>query len=551
MRLKKIIATLLLASMTLSMVACSSSDSSTSTTDTSSSSSSSSSDSSAATTEAVVVTTEKGDGEYACSDTPIELDTFAIFQETYVLQTDQPIVQEIAAFTNVQMIGAASEYTSSSAEAFNLLMTKVELPDMIGGNYLDIAKYGAEGAFIPLNDLLEEYAPDIMAIFEKYPEVQAAMTSEDGNIYAVPFVYSDTLAQVWYIRQDWLDLLGLDMPTTVDEYEAVLTAFVNEDPNGNGVKDEIGFFMRQNNYDHNLIPLMSLWGIQDQWYVNADGEVAIGSYSQEFKAAMEGISDWYAKGLIDPEIFIADNYVRDQFFAADTGGSTHDWIPSTSGYNDSITEYVEDFFISAMLPPADTNGDVWEPLTRGRITGNAWGISCDNEYPVESIKLMNFLFTDKGRDIVTYGIEGETFTYNDAGEPIYTDDVLNSDQAVNTLINSMGGGNQCVAYLHDASYEAQMMSASGADDLDMYLEADVVDNLYPLIPTLSFTSDETEILTSTWVACRSYMCEKIEAWTYDGSLIEKEFDTYIETLQKMGMDDVVQVYNDAYARMMG
>ena len=45
-----------------------------------------------------------------------------------------------------------------------------------------------------------------------------------------------------FINKAWIDKLGLSMPTTTDELKAVLKAFHDQDPNGNGVQDEIGVY---------------------------------------------------------------------------------------------------------------------------------------------------------------------------------------------------------------------------------------------------------------------------------------------------------------------
>ncbi|MFS6554331.1 hypothetical protein VPJ68_02290, partial [Parabacteroides distasonis] len=99
------------------------------------------------------------------------------------------------------------------------------------------------GILIPLNDLIAEHAPNIQALFKKYPALEAMCTSSDGNIYALAGWWGDIndyVPDYLYIRQDWLDNLGLEMPHTIDELYDVLTAFKEQDANGNGdPSDEI------------------------------------------------------------------------------------------------------------------------------------------------------------------------------------------------------------------------------------------------------------------------------------------------------------------------
>lgn len=489
-------------------------------------------------------------GKYSCSEEPLTLTAHIHWNNGIVLNDDMIIPKEAARFTNITLKGTASPMETDSAQAFNLMITGKHLPDIVGGDRVDINKYGLEGAFMPLNDLIEEYAPDIQAALEKYPDVKGAITAEDGNIYQIPFIYQSQTAEAWFIRQDWLDAVGREMPTTVDELHDTLVAFIEQDANGNNKKDEIGYFMRQSSLDNRMTPLLSLFGVSDYWHVNDDGSVSIASYSQEYKEAVKMVSQWYAEGLIDPEIFTRDANVREMLFSENNGGLTHDWIPSTSGYNRSTAKVVPGFHLVGMVPPADVNGDVWEVSSRDRLTGSGWAISSTNEHPEETMKYMNFWFTETGRRMSTYGVEGVTYNMVD-GEPVYTDDLLNSGEPVNGAIMKMGGQVEDMAYLHDNSYEKFVMDEEGAKLLEAYEETGVVGAKYPKVPALPFTAEETDLISSKYPACRTYMLEQLQKWTFDGSNIDAEFDTYMETLRGMGMDEIQAAYQNAYDRLMG
>ncbi|MFI3226172.1 MAG: extracellular solute-binding protein [Clostridia bacterium] len=537
MNARKLVAGILLASMTLSMVACSSS-----------------SDSSTKSTIAPSVEpTEsnpyglKGDGLYSCSDEPLTLTCFAHWQGNYVLTDNMPIPTEMARYTNITLDGVAPEYSNDSSQAFNLMMTDPVLPDIIGGEVVDINKYAAEGAFVPLNDLLEEYAPNITAVLDAYPEARASVTMDDGNIYAVPFVYEYIVSQGWFVRQDWLDTLGLEVPTTFDEFEAMLYAFRDGDPNGNGIADEVAYFRRKTADTNYIMPLLQLFGVNGYWHVN-DGQVQIGTYHEDYKAAMQGISEWYDEGLIYQEIFTVDGGTRDLLYPDDNGGLTFDWMASTSAYNDSMPTFVDDFYLTAMAPPADVNDVVWTSYSRLRTEGFGWGISVDNENVIETIKFMDFLFCDQGRDVTTYGIEGETYYYNEEGDPIYMDHMFNGEESLVTLIFKMGGSLKPMAFFHDGTYEYQVMHDEGIVGTEIYSE--IVNTHLPQLPTVSLTLEESDIISSIYPSCEAYILEKAESWTYNGDRIEGEFDDYMNTLSQMGMDEVVAVYQAAYDRMM-
>ena len=123
------------------------------------------------------------DGKYSCSEDPLTLTAHIHWNNTYVLNDEMIIPKEAARFTNVSLQGTASPMDTDSAQAFNLMITKKPLPDIVGGDRTNINTYGMEGAFIPLNDLIAEYAPDIQALLDANPDIKAAITAEDGNIY--------------------------------------------------------------------------------------------------------------------------------------------------------------------------------------------------------------------------------------------------------------------------------------------------------------------------------------------------------------------------------
>lgn len=538
---KKIMSAILAGTLVLSLVGCGSSSGGTSSSDSSSGGSSSSSS-----TAAVDFSHLKEDGIYACSDVPLTL-TAHVSCFNNILNDDMDIPVEESLYTNITLKGVASTLDTDDQQSFNLMIAGSSLPDIAGGELVDINKYGMEGAFIPLNDLIDEFAPDIRALLDEYPEIESAITAEDGNIYQIPFVYDSVISTVWFIRQDWLDLVGKDMPNTVDEFYDVLCAFRDTDLNGNGAADEIPLFMRTSSADHTLIPLLGLFGVNDQWHTTADGTVQIGTYTEGYKEAIKSVSQWYAEKLLDPEIFTRSSS-RDVMWPENNGGVTNDWLASTSNYNGTISDIFPDFELVGMLPPVDSNGDQWVVNSRAQLTGRGWGITIENDYPEETMKMMNWRFTEKGREVTTYGIEGDTYEMVD-GVPMYKEEFMSGDASVNVSIFRRGGMIEDMAFLHDPRYEYQLMPEQGIATSELYMNSGMLNSMYVNLPALNLTQDETSLISAKWPTCRAYILEMMQTWVFDGSRIDAEFDTYMDTLGSMGMDDIVVAYQAAYDRV--
>lgn len=505
--------------------------------------------STAGNSEASVSSTAAQDQTYLCSAEPLELTAHIHWGNVYVLSDKWTVTQKAAEMTNVSLKGTASPMETDSTEAFNLMIAGQDIPDLVGGNRDLINQYGMEGAFMPLNDLIKEYAPDFKKILDENPDIRGAITAADGNIYQIPFVYESLVSEAWFIRQDWLDKVGMEAPETVEELHDVLTAFVNEDPNGNGRKDEVGYFTRLGNTDNVLKGLLSLFGVQDAWHTDAQGRVQIGLYTQEYKDAIKSVSQWYAEGLIDPEIFTRGGNARDILFPENNGGVIHDWIPSTTGYNEKMQESVPGFSIVGILPPTDSNGDQWEVEARAKLSGAGWAIGAENAHPEETMRYMNFWWTEAGRRLQTYGIEGDTYTMEN-GEPVYTEKVLGATNPINDYMRQIGGQIEDMASLHDNSYERFMSDEEGIRVTEMYESSGLVNKMNVKLPAVSFTEEELDVVNSKWQPCRNYMLEQLQKWTFDGSGIDAEFDGYMETLKSMGIEDVIQAYQSAYDRLM-
>src|SRR5699024_8006672 len=138
-------------------------------------------------------------------------------------------------------------HKGGAAERHNLALTSGDYPETFYRTGLgtgDIAKYGEQGTFIPLNDLLDEYMPNHTAILDDNPSIREGLTYPDGNIYTLPQIYDPEFLGMRYMfklwaRQDWLDDFGMDAPETLEEYEAYLEEAVGTIDGAIGLADAV------------------------------------------------------------------------------------------------------------------------------------------------------------------------------------------------------------------------------------------------------------------------------------------------------------------------
>ncbi|NEX46540.1 extracellular solute-binding protein [Pseudotabrizicola algicola] len=464
-----------------------------------------------------------------------------------------PVEQAAREMTGIHLIDRTSgRNTTNNSEAMNLLLATGNLPDIVGGNSIQqpVNQYGPEGAFVPLNDLVREHAPNIQAFWDNNPGLMEAISAADGNYYYIPYLPDGKFGRAWYIRQDWLDKLGLEQPQNVDEYYQVLKAFREQDPNGNGRKDEIPYFARQ---WEEVLRLLNLWDARSSGsdtyhdcYVNEDGQV-VHPYAQEaYRVGLANIAQWYAEGLIDPEIFTRGASSRDYLLSENLGGSTHDWFASTSGYNIALAEKVPGMNFIPFLPPASANGVRMEEHRRIPIKPDGWAISYANRHPVETVKYFDFFFTPEGRNLANFGVEGKTWDMVD-GEPVYKPEVLNSDQPVNSQMY-LEGAQIFRGYPQDYRYEWQWTSEEARAGIELYEANDL---LIDQFLGVAFNKEEQAVYDRYWPTLLTYMLERQQAWILGSGNVEADWDAYIATLDRMGYAQVIEVMNSAHERQYG
>jgi len=461
-----------------------------------------------------------------------------------------PVERVARELTGIHLVDQTSgRNTTDNAEAMNLLLAQGNMPDIVGGHLIQqpVNQYGPEGAFVPLNDLVKEHAPNIQAFWDAHPGLMEAISSADGNYYYIPYLPDGKYGRAWYIRQDWLDKLGLEQPQNVDELYEVLVAFRDQDPNGNGKKDEIPYFARQ---WEEVNRLLVLWDARSSgsdtyhdFYVNDEGKV-VHPYAQEaYRTGIANIAQWYEEGLIDPEIFTRGSSSRDYLLSENLGGVTHDWFASTSGYNAALADKIDGFNFIPFLPPASAGGVRMEEHRRTPIKPDGWAISHSNEHPVETIKYFDFWFTETGRNLSNFGVEGETWDMID-GEPIFKPEVLNSDTPVNSQMYLVGA-QIYRGYWQDYRYEDQWTSDAAREGIALYEANDL---LIDQFLGVAFNEEEQAVYDRYWPSLRTYMLERQQAWILGSGDVEAEWDDYVNTLNRMGYDKVIEVMNTAYER---
>lgn len=454
---------------------------------------------------------------------------------------DWEVWKEVEKETGVKLKGVVASSNSDYDTAFQNMVASGQLADIIGcDSTRDMEKLGKDGGMIALNDLIDQYAPHIKERLETDPNFAYQATADDGNIYNIPLGKELKSSQFYWIRQDWLDKLNLEVPTTVEELYQVLTAFKTQDPNGNGKADEIPLFDRSATAETEMGEYLALWDSGTGFYPR-DGKITYEPVTENYKLAVKNLAKWYAEGLIDPEIFTRGMSARDTLLSNNTGGFTHDWV-STGNYNDSLGSEIPGFEMKAIAPLADQNGKVKERDYRYAECG--WGISSQCKDPETVIKFMDFMFTEAGSDLMNWGIEGKTYTVNENGEKEFTQEVFDSGLAPVEYLRSKGSQFRA-GYIQTAEYEFATMNDAGRAANELY-NSHLEWFEEPKLPDLKLSKEDMDEYSSIMSGISPIVYEKLQSWILGAGDIDAEYDAFVQELKDRNIDRAIEIQQAAY-----
>lgn len=470
---------------------------------------------------------------------PLELDIHMHYANRFAFDNEWSIFEKAAELTNISLNGTAPATGTDSNEMFNLMLAGGELPDIIHFYYTVAHTQGPEGVLIDLKDLIKEHAPNIQKMFNENPKLESFATTPDGKIYYVPTPSPNVVAKGWLIRQDWLDALDLPVPETYEDYYETLKAFRDEDPNGNGKKDEIPFFSREKT---GIKDLLVFWGLRSSRWMAEDGKVNYTPTDPKYRIAVENITKWYSEGLIDQEIFSRGAQAREILLGDNVGGSTHDWMQSTTGFNESLKDKVPGFKMVAMAPPKNIYGEHVEETSGSPYFSHAWGISSASENPVEAVKYFDFWFSEEGTKLGTYGVEGETYTIEN-GEIDLTDEVKDGNILENLYKT---GAFLEFPHITDPDFARFQTSAEAKKGMDMYLKEGYMMDQYP---SYSMTEDVKERYSELGGIINTYVDEMFQKWVMGAEpLNDAAWDAYLKQINKFGLKELIEIEQAAYDR---
>lgn len=423
-----------------------------------------------------------------------------------------------------------------------LMITNGEMPDLMLlslDNYLD---YVSQGAFTDISGDLANY-PNLQAYADGYWDG----VTVDGGIYGVPSLLPYPTNHVTAIRKDWLDKLGLDMPTTLEEWENVMRAFTFDDPDGNGQNDTYGFFGKGFSYLGTILGAFD--ATSDEFYfLNDDNTITTNAISDEYRKGLTYLRDLYAEGLIDPEIFTASQdqayqkWCRGQF-----GMWTCWWSHAGNSYlRFGFGELQPDADVQIIYPPVGANGEQGglyaEPISYVVAVSG----SLTPEKKEAALRLLDFGATREGFCTVMWGIKDIDYGTDDNGNIVWTWGTNGGKDANGVEVTDM----ELYKFLYNEPIQREVDSMGTEISSKMYGDATVVQaNSTSRADIFAFT--RTDEYMEYHTELEKYFEENSIRFIMGEKDIDTEWDQYKSEYLSMGGEEVRQSMLKAYNESHG
>lgn len=284
------------------------------------------------------------DGKYT---TPITLTTvWGLNENAAIFKEGESIEDNVLSRTIKERLGIEVKYNWVVTNTNDAYKTKLRLMLSSGEKMPDVVVYRGDletvnmlidsGQFMPVGELVDQYANET---YKKGLELDPAIwlpITRDGQKMALPILdYAYNGDHVMWVRQDWLDNVGLEAPKTIAEMEAVMDAFVNGDPDKDGQKDTTGLATGfKNGFNNWMTDIGFLFGahgtMPGQWNLTADGKLEHGSINPAAKDALAKLKEWMDKGYISQDAALFDETTGSELFTKGEAGIIFgpNWLPA-------------------------------------------------------------------------------------------------------------------------------------------------------------------------------------------------------------------------------
>ncbi|HIW34912.1 MAG TPA: extracellular solute-binding protein [Candidatus Paenibacillus intestinavium] len=481
-------------------------------------------------------------------DEPITLDVLTVrwgnMGDSFTTNT---WLQELEKNSNVKINWQVMS-SNDWGEQKSIMLASGKLPDVIIGNsaFENSDIINNISYFRPLDQYIDEYMPNLKAAMEETPLLKKISTFPDGEIYSLParLPSRPKSGTQPVINKTWLDNLGLEVPTNIDELYTVLKAFKENDPNRNGKQDEIPV-SNSGDIDLSILTIFGITDLRGNNMMIKDGKPVYYPTSEEYKESLKWLNKLYEEGIIDRESFTQDDTMlsaKRQNPDAALIGFTFQWTPDAV-FGQWSDQYMT---IPAIKGPDGKGYTIGEPdglsFRRNEVL-----ITTFNKHPEVTARWINEFYTNEASIQNFWGAIGTSIEKSDNGT--YSLMAPPEGTSADAWYWEKSLRDFGPKYVSPSFEDKIKLDPTTGDGLKQELDKLGANDVTIPYPDVMYTTEEYQELPTLTADINSYIASARAQWVTKGN-VDSGWDAYVKQLNDMGLPQLIQIYENAYERYM-
>ncbi|WP_159887209.1 extracellular solute-binding protein [Paenibacillus puerhi] len=471
------------------------------------------------------------------AEQPKEKKTFTALLDnnaTFPYSKDWPVWNMIEEKTGVRL--NVQLPSGKLADTLSLVVASGNMPDLIymANRKNDSNKYGQQGALVNILDHVKDM-PNLKKWIEKYPDEAKAATASDGKMYMFPNQgFGETNRMIWLHREDIFKKHNLTAPTTYDELYTVLKKLKEQYP------DSYPFAFRFGQIpDEMMAHLTTNFQTGEDVYYDFDKkEWRYGATEDNYKQMVTMMNKFVKEGLMQPDFLTVQTKQWQDAISTGKSFVTIDYISRVDFFNNAMRKEQPEYNMQFMAPPAGLPGgkqlNPYMHFLEGGLT-----VASTSKNVKDIMSYMDFFYSEEGRTLASWGKEGETYTKEGDKKKFKPEFTDLTEMRKKTGLATSGTYTWFDYDAHLSLFTPDLQKA--------YTEARKYDPV-AMQPRPAFTEKEMEVLSVTGQAVKKFREESFAKFV-TGSRPLSDWDKYVQEMNNLGVQKLVDTYKEAYKRV--
>ena len=448
------------------------------------------------------------------------------------------VAQEIEKRTGIK-VNFQTVSSSQYLDKLSVTLGSGDLPDIFHGLKIpELNDIGQEGAVVAINDYAD-MLPNFKKLYlEENPWVVDSYGDQNGKLYSWPiYKMNRDVNHGFMYRADVFEANGIEPWTDTDSFYQALKKLKEIYPSSYPYASKTGVSIFKD--------WAYGWGVGSTeypvYYDEADGQWKFASIQAAHKDELDFMKKLYSEGLMDPEFLTSTTDAWTSKMTTDQSFVTWDWIGRLDLFYNQVKDANPDYDLRYANPIGPTGNIRSLPEIDA-----SWGIAVANNKNAEAaLKLLDYLTSPSGSELMTVGVEGVNFEWDENGKPVYPE-LANVETIDITVLNEKYGMWLEGAYVrpdHRSVYYNYTEREQEAQDM-----MNEKGSFEPLDPVLNFTNDETSRIADLKTKIQTASEEFNTKYVLDAKYGQEQWDAWVAQADSLGVTELLEIYNAAQAR---